>query len=217
MKRSCLVLAIVGIAAFLSVQISLAAGPRIARIPGKGAGGRNPAGAAQSIDYEFSVLDSAKVRLANPPVQFDDKGRPKKLTSEEMKKLKGDDAAEQKLTGIKSSFDVLKPGDVVQISFSRPKKPKDLENTGWTSISGGLVGVVTNVDAGKAKSLTVRVSPNGTPQFDQSGKGGDRQALLRRDAPKNVIKADQRQASVIVIVDQAPDQEMKQAKRKKNK
>jgi hypothetical protein len=217
MKRLLLVFAIAGIAALMCVEATRGAVPRFRPFPG---GGFKPqqrpgAGAGQGVDYEFSVLETAKVRLLNPPAEFDDKGNPRKLTSEELKKRKGDDPAEQKLTGVKSDFGVLKPGDVVQITFSRPKNPKDLENTTWTTLSGQMVGVVADVNPGKtSKSLTVRVFPNGPPT---AGDGGNRKGMLRGDAPKNVIKPDQRQASIIVIAEQGPDQDARPGKKGKNK
>jgi hypothetical protein len=188
-----------GIAALLLGEMSLAAPPPKRPMPGKGPN-------SQDVDYEFNVLADVKVRLLNPPVEFDDKGRPKKLDSEESRKRKGDTPAEQRLPGIKSDFNVLKPGDVVQVSFSRPKNPKDLENTTWSAISGQMVGVITNVDSDKeTKLMTVRVSPNGPPQGGD--KGGGRMKQRGEAGSRSVIKPEQRQASVIVIVEQAPEPE----------
>ena len=204
MKR--VIIAVGGIAALLLAEVSLAAPPVRKPMPG--------GGNSQDVDYEFNVLADAKVRLKNLPVEFDEKGSPKKYQGDELKKRKGDDAAEQKLIGYKSGYDVLKPGDVVQVSFSRPRNPKDLENTTWSAISGQMLGVITNVDADKeGKVMTVRVSPNGPPQVGD--KGG--RMKLRDNAAKNVIKADQRQASLIVIVEQAPEPESKGGKRPKKK
>jgi hypothetical protein len=194
MKRTILVAA--GIAALVLADMSLAAAPPKRPIPGKGPN-------SQDVDYEFNVLADVKVRLLHPPLEFDDKGRPKKLDSEESKKRKGDTPAEQRLPGIKSDFNVLKPGDVVQVTFSRPKNPKDLENTTWSSISGQMVGVITNVDSDKL--MTVRVSPNGPPQGGD--KGGGRMKLRGEAGSRSVIKPEQRQASTIVIVEQGPEPE----------
>lgn len=199
MKR--IIVAAVGIAAFLVAEMSLAAPPPAKRPMPKGPN-------SQDVDYEFNVLTDAKVRLLNPPVEFDEKGRPKKLDSEESKKRKGDTPAEQKLPGIKSEFNVLKPGDVVQVTFSRPKNPKDLENTTWSAIAGQMVGVITTVDADKdeGKIMTVRVSPNSPPQVG-GDKAGGRMKPRGEAGSRSVIKPDQRQASVIVIVEQAPEPE----------
>jgi hypothetical protein len=197
MKR--IIVAAVGIAALLFSEMSLAAPPA--------KGKPMPKGNNSDVDYEFNVLEDAKVRLLNPPVEFDEKGQPKKFSSEESKKRKGDTPAEQKLPGIKCEFNVLKPGDVVQVSFSRPKNPKDLENTTWSSVAGQMTGVITNVDADKeeGKIMTVRVSPNGPPQGGD--KGGGRMKQRGEAGSRNTIKPEQRQASVIVIVEQAPEPE----------
>lgn len=197
MKR--VIIGAVGIAALLLGEMSLAAPPPAKRPMPKGPN-------SQDVDYEFNVLADAKVRLLNPPVEFDEKGRPKKFDSEENKKRKGDTPAEQKLPGIKSEFNALKPGDVVQITFSRPKNPKDLPNTTWSTITGPMVGVITTVDADKeeGKIMTVRVSPNGPPQ---GGDKGGRMKLRGEAGSRSVIKPEQRQASVIVIVEQAPEPE----------
>lgn len=203
-----IIAAVIGIASLLFAEMSLAAPPA------KKPMGKNAASGGD-IDYEFNVLEDVKVRLLNPPVEFDEKGRPKKYDGDELKKRKGDSAAEQKLPGIKSEFNVLKPGDVVQVSFSRPKNPKDLENTTWSALAGQMTGVVANVEGKEGKSLTVRVSPNGPPQT--GGNGGGAKMKLRGDAPKNTIKPDQRQASVIVIVEQAPEPESPRGKGFKKK
>ena len=205
MKR--IAVAVIGLASFIVAEMSLAAPPPRKPMQRPGTG---------DIDYEFHVLGDVKVRLLNPPVEFDDKGRPKKYDSEEGKKRRGDTPAEQKLPGIKSEYSVLKPGDVVAVTFSRPKNPKDLENTGWTTLSGQMNGVISDIGGSdEGKVMTVRVSPNGPPQ---AGGGGGKRMRPQGDAPKNTIKPETRQASVIVIVEQGAEPENRGKRfKKKNK
>jgi hypothetical protein len=193
MKR--VLAAAIGIATILLIEMSAEAQPAKRPMP------KGPSNG--DTDYEFNVLADVKVRLLNLQPEFDEKGRLKKLEGTEYKQRKGDTAAEQKLPGFKSDFKELKPGDVVQVSFSKPKNPKDLENTTWTAISGGMRGVVTNVDDKDGKVMVIRVNPNGPPQAGD--KGG--RMKLRGDAPLNTIKPEVRQASMIVIVEQAPEPE----------
>jgi hypothetical protein len=66
----------------------------------------------------FQALDDVKVRTAQPPTQYDDKGNPKKLTSYELRALRGNS------WGYASDFDSLKNDQVVTIQFMRKKDKK---------------------------------------------------------------------------------------------
>ncbi len=89
-------------------------------------------------DIELQTTDDFKVRMLQPPVDFDDKGKPKKYTSKELQDLKGPDP---KLPGFMADFDSLKPNQLVKVYLAKRKdapaplvsKPKvknkdDLEN-----------------------------------------------------------------------------------------
>ncbi len=82
---------------------------------------------------EIQATDDMKVRMLRPPVDFDQKGRPRKYTTKELKELKGPDP---KLPGYVADFDSLKPDQIVQVYLARKKealrrpsrrKNKDLE------------------------------------------------------------------------------------------
>jgi hypothetical protein len=116
-------------------------------------------------DLEVTVDDDVKVRSLKVPPQFDDKGKPRKPTTEELKALKGPD---RKLPGYTLDYADLKPGQTVRLSLSRRKtaKPsnketdakKDSEVSGkspWVSV-GEVTGVLSKVssptaDGGKKK------------------------------------------------------------------
>jgi hypothetical protein len=68
-------------------------------------------------DYELQAVDDIKVRAANPPAQFDDKGRIKRYTAKELKELKGND----KLPGYPAEFSDLKQDQIVQVTLIRKK------------------------------------------------------------------------------------------------
>lgn len=72
-----------------------------------------------SRDIELSAHDDLKVRVLYPPAEFDEKGRPKRYTSAELKELKGPDP---KLPGYMADFDSLKPEQVVRVTVMG-KKP----------------------------------------------------------------------------------------------
>jgi hypothetical protein len=68
-------------------------------------------------DVEWNAIDDVKVRMANPPPQFDDKGRPKRYTRKELRELKGDDKA----PGYPAEFSDLKVGQIVQLNLVKKK------------------------------------------------------------------------------------------------
>jgi hypothetical protein len=69
-------------------------------------------------NFDLPVADEVVVRTLKAPLQFDDKGKPKKLTPEELDELRGPDRT---LPGYTSSFDDLKPGHIVKLIFG-PKR-----------------------------------------------------------------------------------------------
>jgi hypothetical protein len=75
--------------------------------------------AKQRVDFQTEEL--VKVRLAELPPQFDDKGNIKKLTKDELLELKGKD---KKLPGYESAVENLKVGQLVQVTLGVHKKPR---------------------------------------------------------------------------------------------
>jgi hypothetical protein len=71
-------------------------------------------------DVEVLPADDLKVRTLNPPLQYDDKGYPKKYTKEELKELKGD----SKLPGYNADLDSVQQGQVVVAYLARKKAQK---------------------------------------------------------------------------------------------
>lgn len=77
---------------------------------------------------EIPVHDDLKVRVAQLPPAFDDKGKPRKYTSKELEELKGPD---RRLPGYAGSLEDLKPGQIVEVHLVRkagaPKLAKGQE------------------------------------------------------------------------------------------
>jgi hypothetical protein len=75
-------------------------------------------------DVTFHAAENMKVRFANPPTVFDEKGNIKKYTPEELKDLKGkgDDA---KLPGYEGSVDKLTANSIVRVTTLANKPKKD--------------------------------------------------------------------------------------------
>jgi len=69
-------------------------------------------------NVELVAADDIKVRQLLPPVEFDDKGKPRKLTEKEKKDLRGPDPT---LPGYAADFDNLKPEQLVRIYLSRKR------------------------------------------------------------------------------------------------
>jgi hypothetical protein len=71
---------------------------------------------------ELQLTDDAKIRVPNPPVAFDDDGKAKKYTKQELDKLKGD----PKLPGFPAEFDALATGETVQLTLVKKKDAKPM-------------------------------------------------------------------------------------------
>jgi len=128
---------------------------------------------------------------------MDENGKPRKLTSEEVKELKGSDP---KVPGYARDLRDLKAGQVVRVHLSRqkrakreekapdaaaPKAQEPVEKPSWVS-AGQLIGVVVGVGAQKAagrakqerpeeatKRITLRVDYPTTNRPGRSAPGDD--------------------------------------------
>ena len=74
----------------------------------------------KTMDVDLQIMDDAKIRVANPPVAFDDDGKVKKYTKKELDALKGD----PKLPGYPAEFDALGSGSMVQVTLVKKKTDK---------------------------------------------------------------------------------------------
>jgi hypothetical protein len=98
----------------------------IARLQGGGGAGGSGAPAGfkyekSKVTVEFQVAENAKIRTANLPETFDEKGNIKKYTAKEMADLKGKDKS---LPGYESSLEKLEVGQTVKVTQSiAPKSP----------------------------------------------------------------------------------------------
>ncbi len=72
----------------------------------------------QTKDIELQAADDMKVRTMLPPVEYDDKGKRRKLTPKELKEFQGPDP---KLKGFIADFDNLKPDQKVEVHLEKPK------------------------------------------------------------------------------------------------
>jgi hypothetical protein len=72
-------------------------------------------------NVDFHTADAVKVRIMNPPLQFDDKGNAKQYTKDELEAMKGKD---KDLPGYESTLDSLKVGDTIKVTLSTPKPAK---------------------------------------------------------------------------------------------
>jgi hypothetical protein len=89
---------------------------------------------AKMEDIELLLKDDVKIRQANPPEAFDDKGRPKKYTIKELKELKGDDL---KSPGYPADFSDLINQSIVNVTLmQKPQKPVRGGNSGLVGVAG---------------------------------------------------------------------------------
>ena len=85
---------------------------------------------------KLSAVDGVQVRTRLLPIAFDDKGAPRKLTTEEVKELRGSDP---KLPGYAADYADLKAGQAVLIYLGRIKpstSPKDGGQSGDEAAKG---------------------------------------------------------------------------------
>ncbi len=78
--------------------------------------GRNVALRGENV--ELMLADDVKVRLLNPPLEFDEKGRPRRPSAKRLRELRGT----SKLPGYQADLDSLKVEQVVTVSLKRLKE-----------------------------------------------------------------------------------------------
>jgi len=78
----------------------------------------------KTVDVDVEPLDDMIVRTMFLPEQFDDKGKPRKYTSKELKELRGPDST---LPGYTADNDSLKNGDLVTVYLVRKKHAPEIK------------------------------------------------------------------------------------------
>jgi hypothetical protein len=113
---------------YLTVEVAIPAGMVVSGVRTVGKV-RVPTYRPQIIrkDFDFQAADEMKVRAAQPPLDYDEKGKPKKYTAKELKEMKGPDP---NLPGYMADFDSLKAGQIVKVYFIPPKKD---EGKAWAA------------------------------------------------------------------------------------
>jgi hypothetical protein len=74
---------------------------------------------SKDVDVKAVLTDDVKIRLMVPPVQYDEKGRPKRYTNKELTDLKGED---KKSPGFPGSVEDLQANAVVRVDLVRTKE-----------------------------------------------------------------------------------------------
>lgn len=164
--------------------------PHVPRTGLPGTGASHVRAVAVHQEVELQADDDIKVRLKNAPVQFDDKGKPKQLTADELKELKGPDPS---LPGYQADFSDLKTGQLVRVSLARKKtsddadkeKDKDADakkeadktdKSAWTPL-GELTGYVSRLGASGSKD-------------DKESKNPDKKAKAQGGLNKFTVRVD---------------------------
>jgi hypothetical protein len=81
----------------------------------------------KKVDIQVTTVEDLKVRLARPPVQFDEKGKVKKYTKKELDDLKGPDT---KLPGYMAEFSDLHADQIVEVYLKKKDASKGAKPTG---------------------------------------------------------------------------------------
>lgn len=106
---------------------------------------RNDEIVTRTQHVDFTAEENVKVRVKDPPPEYDDKGNLKKPTKADLKKLKGPDAT---LPGYTAEFENVHVGQYVQVYLPKPKAAKnaakrddpDLEPMGPRAVMIYIVG-----------------------------------------------------------------------------
>jgi hypothetical protein len=223
MMRSLLALATI-----LALSLFACLAPVEAAMQRGGRGGRPVRVGTVNVNITFTFNgDAGKVRTSNPPEQFDDKGKPKKLTLSELRKLKGDDPAEKKLVGYKSDIAEVQPGAVIQVTLSTNKALlRKAAKKGKGDLGGDKDGKDDSKPSKGGKWVTVRqLTGVVTKAQEAKGEGGStitikvtQQILNNTGGNTNqdqTISPDEAQATLIVITKRAEGKEG--ARKGKNK
>ncbi|MCC6416673.1 MAG: hypothetical protein IT429_00320 [Gemmataceae bacterium] len=72
----------------------------------------------KNADMQLRATDTARVRVLQPPAEYDDKGNVKKHTAKELQELRGKDG----LPGYKAEFETVRQGQTVRIWLAAPPK-----------------------------------------------------------------------------------------------
>ena len=121
---------------------------------------------------KLSVVDGVKVRTRLLPMAFDEKGAPRKLTTEEVKELRGNDP---KLPGYAADYSDLKGGQAVLIYLGRIKTTIPIDD----SQSGNEAAKSTSQPWDPAGQFAARLVKVEGPEFAKSkttpkGKAGNK-------------------------------------------
>jgi hypothetical protein len=68
-----------------------------------------------NYDVKLRFAENAKIRLSQPPPDYDDKGNPKKYTARELEKMRGKEG----LPGYTAEMEALKSGQTVKVYLKR--------------------------------------------------------------------------------------------------
>jgi hypothetical protein len=98
---------------------------------------------------DFTADENVKVRIKDPPTEYDDKGNQMKLTKAELKKLKGPDAT---LPGYTAEFEQVHVGQYVQVYLPKPTPAKGTAKRDDADVQPAIPRVVMIYIVGEDKS-----------------------------------------------------------------
>jgi hypothetical protein len=201
----------------VSAELAGAGGPQVRKGKGRGV----PRIVAVHQDIHVQPADDVRVRTKEPPLQFDDKGKPKPYTAQELRELKGSDP---NLPGYAGDYSELKPGQIVRVHLSRNtaadrEKPETRNaEPKWVAV-GQLTGRVVRVDnrastkTGKQKNTDAPKRKTAVPnelvvrvESYTLTRGGAKNppAAKGKDDAKDRTLDDDVLATLIVVLQDAP-------------
>lgn len=203
--------ALVVVSVTIALAGSNASAQKRAGIPKK----PDPKAAAKLMRVELTAGAQVKVRLKSPPPRFDEKGRPKKYTSDELKQLKGDDPADQKLAGYKSDYTNLKKGDIVQVTLGVPRRDRSDKDKSVVSMNGPqITGRISEFGESDNKVFLLEIP---VAQAGVLNNFVAKDLNYARSGSKITVEAAQAQAALIIVLQEGAGQETPEPKGKGKK
>jgi len=132
-------------------------------------GGGNVKVVTDKKTVEFHCGDDIPVRTLTLPLEYDEKGQPKKHSPEEVKKLKG---TNPNLPGYEAKLEDLKPGTIVKVTLGLAAKPAPAKKEPAKN------------DADKKEADNKEADKKAAEKKDADKKDADKKAADKKDADK---------------------------------
>jgi hypothetical protein len=160
-------------------------------------------------DFEFDIEPEVKVTRLTLPLEYDDKGKVKEYTKEELKKMKDKD-----YPGYTAKFEDVQPGQTVKFYLKAPPKPSKTKKVTEPKKDGEEPKKDGEVKEGTEKKVESekKTDPDAKPDTEKTTKGAEKGTEKGADdGPRRpTVRA------IVIVSDPDPADTPAKGKRKKN-